>query len=121
MGDQKECENVKNVWSRFYEIFNNIKAIQYDKNTLKSETKDWLDNFYLKTYQKASVRSVYIHIFVHHLHEFIDLYPQINKFTTQGIEKLNDKCSGFYFKGCNKRGQWSAQILKKINRIEHAR
>jgi hypothetical protein len=44
-----------------------------------------------------------MHTFVSHLHEFVRLYEDVNQFTTQGLEKMNDLCTGYYFRSNNKR------------------
>ena len=59
-----------------------------------------------------------MHTFVSHLHEFVRLYEDVNQFTTQGLEKMNDLCTGYYFRSNNKRDNPLVQLLHKRNRIE---
>ena len=80
-------------------------------------TTDWLNEF-LQVYQRSAV-TPYIHIFVAHAHEIIQLYGDINKFTCQGIEKLNDLETMYYFRSNNKQKNTDLiELLQKRNRIE---
>ena len=59
-----------------------------------------------------------MHIFVSHLHEFVYLYGEINLFTCQGNEKLNDLMKTYWFRSNNKNGKDLIQLMEKRNRIE---
>ncbi len=40
---------------------------------------------------------------MHHLHEFVELYGDVNLFNQQGLEKLNDQTTTQFFRGTNKK------------------
>ena len=62
---------------------------------------------------------VYLHIFIHHVPEFIRVFRNLNVFSTQGLEKLNDEIKCNYIRQTNKlRETFVQQLLEKSNRIE---
>ena len=73
---------------------------------------------FLSIYNK-NVATPYIHAFVCHLHEFVELYGDINAFNLQGLERLNEMTTGQYFKSTNKHDDALEQILMKRNRMEN--
>ena len=64
--------------------------------------------------------TVYIHIFIHHLWEMMKNLNSvnINLFTLEGLEKLNDMITQYYFRSTNRRKNHVKQIFQKRNRIE---
>ena len=65
----------------------------------------------------------YIHIFVNHIWEFIIYIGEIdiNSFTLQGLEKLNDLTTQYYFRSTNRQNssdQFLRQLINKRIRIE---
>jgi hypothetical protein len=61
--------------------------------------------------------SPYMHAFVYHLHELIEIYKDIVLFTLEGSEKFNDSCSTNYFKGSNFKDPLY-QVMNLRNRLE---
>jgi hypothetical protein len=59
----------------------------------------------------------YINTFVHHLHEFVELYGNVKVFNQQGLEKLNDQTTTQFFRGTNRK-EFLKQLLNKRNRIK---
>ena len=104
------------LWSRFGEIHSRIKENYYKTSeTLKNDTHEWM-KMYLCLYHVDNV-SVYMHIFASHLHEFIDLYGNINLFNCEGLEKLNDYSTLEYYRSTNKKGKVTNQILHHRMRV----
>ena len=60
-----------------------------------------------------------MHAMVAHLPEFMQLYDSIVPFTQQGLEKLNDVYTQYYFRSTNHRELESLeQLLLKKNHLE---
>ena len=119
-GDDEEMlelgYTIVSIWTDFYDIFNEVKNNELAHDEVKTKTSDWLKNF-LKIYERNKV-TPYMHTFIAHLHEFVELYEDVNQFTTQGLEKMNDLCTGYYFRSNNKKDNALIQLLHKRNRIE---
>jgi hypothetical protein len=115
--EHDKLESVTRLWSDFYTIQNDVKNLKVNATQVKEQTRSWLALF-LSVYNKTAV-TPYIHAFVCHLHEFIELYSDINAFNLQGLEKLNEMTTGQYFKSTNKHNDALEQILKKRNRMEY--
>ena len=60
----------------------------------------------------------YVHSFVFHVPEFIQNYKNLNLFSTQALEKLNNVTKTNFFKNTNKRNTFLQQLLEKANRVE---
>ena len=60
----------------------------------------------------------YIHIFVSHFHEFMELHGDQNIFNQEGLERLNYDVRQIYHKSTNKKESYIDQIMKKIKRLE---
>lgn len=84
---------------------------------LQMDLNQWMTCF-LGVYQSRHV-TPYMHAFVCNVPEFLTLYGNITQFTQQGMEKLNDVSTKYYFRATNHHRQESlAQLLLKRNRIE---
>lgn len=116
MPDHERFQDVEKIWFDFYEMLEMVKQVEIDAVELKERTVEWL-KLYLGVYSKTTV-TPYMHAFVTHLPEFVHLYKDINAFTCQGLEKLNDMTTGQFFKGTNKLDTALHQVLKKRNRME---
>ena len=116
IGDVDLGFKIETIWSDFYKMFNQVKRNELKHDEVKLKTSNWLKNF-LDVYESNKV-TPYMHTFVAHLHEFVRLYHDVNQFTTQGLEKMNDLCTGYYFRSNNKRDNPLIQLLHKRNRIE---
>ena len=63
-----------------------------------------------------------MHALVWHVPEFIELHGKISPFTQQGLEKLNDKTTKYFFRSTNQRGlDFLKQIVLKRNRVAEKR
>ena len=73
---------------------------------------------YLTVYQTKHI-TPYIHALVAHLHEFFQIHGAIVPFTQQGLEKLNDVYTHYFFRS-NYHLEYEAlkQLLLKKNRLE---
>ncbi|CAF1643698.1 unnamed protein product, partial [Didymodactylos carnosus] len=55
----------------------------------------------------------YIHILASHIAEFYQKYDDLNKYSLQGVEKMNDVLTIDYFRSTNKKGKYLKQIIRK--------
>ena len=139
------------VWQKFYRIYlklirydikieNIIEILKKEKDltkiremrklekiksisSLKEQLKVWLDSYVDLSIEYRGIKTIspYIHIFVFHLVELLDIHGNINLFNVQGLEKLNHFCIEYYHHCTNKnssRNKYLAQLLKKRNRVE---
>ena len=116
INNHQKVDSLKTIWDTFSKIMGNIKKNEISPETIKNQTSEWLKEF-LSVYHKSNV-TPYIHIFVTHLHEFVDLYGDINLYTCQGNEKLNDLMKTYWFRSNNKKENELVQLMQKRNRIE---
>jgi hypothetical protein len=120
----KKFIDESNVWYVFYENLNSIKRYDIiDLDKLDSSFKKWLRVYLKILWENLSKKTIppYIHIMCFHLCEILQNYGNINKFTTQSLEKLNDFTTQYYHISSNKKNYQKGfllQILKKRNRIE---
>ena len=117
--EHDKLESLQKLWIDFYNIIKHVKLVEISHTDLKTRTQEWLDLF-LTIYNKTTV-TPYIHAFVSHLHEFVELYKDINAFNLQGLERLNEMTTSQYFKGTNKGDTALHQIMRKRNRMEYLR
>jgi hypothetical protein len=116
----EDYKAIHRVWKDFYKIFRDIKDQNYPLENrvqkIKSMTDEWL-KLYLKVFNDSNV-TVYMHIFASHLYEFVLLYDDVNMFTMQGLEKLNDITTKQFFCSTNKRADYLVQLMEQRNRVE---
>ena len=94
--------------------------IELEQDSLENKLKNWLRHF-LDIYFATDI-TPYIHCFVFHIPQFLDLYSDIDVFNLQGLERFN-KCSIRYYHGAtnrqNKDMKWVKQLINKRMRLEY--
>jgi hypothetical protein len=111
---------------RFTRLFNEFKEIyqiitsphdkNFNKGALSNKLKNWLKDF-IKIDPKITP---YMHIFVYHIPDFIELHKDLNPFSMQGMEKSNHFAKINYFRQTNHHKNGFATILlEKLNRLEY--
>jgi hypothetical protein len=78
-------------------------------------TAKFLEDF-LSLYQRYDI-TPYLHSMVHHLPEMHKKYGNLNYFSAQGLEKLNDFSTSDFFRSTNKSKEFLKQILNKDYRM----
>ena len=73
-----------------------------NKEMVEEKVILFLDNF-LTLYHTKHI-TPYMHAFRWHVPEFIALYGAIAQFTQQGLEKMNDRTTKYFFRSTNQRG-----------------
>lgn len=109
-------DNIKFLWNDYVEIFNLVKKVEIPWDELKIRTKNW-QKVFLDVYHSNEI-TPYIHAFVHHLHEFVKLYEDVDQFTLEGLEKLNDQTTRQVFRGTNGK-DFLRQLIQMRNRIDY--
>ena len=110
---------IQKLWMDFKALVDKMAESSTDPLLFKSEVHSWLA-LYLSIYQTKNI-TPYIHAFVKHVWEFLDLYGSLEQFSQQGLEKLNDLTTSHYFSSNNhhhKEEEALRQLLLKWNRIE---
>ena len=115
IGNQK-IEKINDLWKSFYSIYNKIKQNQLNNFEEKAKTKEWLKAF-TDIYDPKHI-TPYIHIFVNHVHGFIEKYTDVNQFNVEGLEKLNHMTHSQVFRATNRSVDYLKQIMRKRNRME---
>ena len=114
------------VWEKFYNLFiqlksfssNPIHAPQNSIENLKANLKEWLGFFLLSHHGKITP---YVHAFVYHTTQFLEMYGEITIYNLQSLEKLNDFMTIYYQRSTNRQRRnlkYMKQLLHKRNRIE---
>ena len=113
--EHEKIGTIQEIWNEFWSIYNDLRKNVLSANEVKLKTANWWIKF-TSVYHKSH-ETPYIHLFVNHLHEFIDIHGDVNSYSQQGLEKLNDLTTSQFFRGTNKKN-FLKQILEKRNRLE---
>lgn len=119
---KKELNRINFCLIEFWNIYCLIKNSQrpfYSIDELKIRLKNWVEVFMKMSCKNSSKFTPYIHIFVHHIPEFLLIHGEIDSFNCQGLEKLNHLIKMSYFSNSNKHSkEYLKQLLQKRNREE---
>ena len=111
-----EYEVPSSLWSKFWEIDTLLRSDEnYSPEDLENKTKEF-HNYFTTAYHLEKM-TPYIHIFCFHLHESYRNFGNLNYFSAQGLEKLNDLSTFDFFGGTNKHKDFIKQMLEKDFRI----
>jgi hypothetical protein len=104
----------------FFHIFtylkNDFSNKEFDSRWYENYSKEWLKAF-LGIYEKNKI-TPYMHSFIHHIPDFIKKFKNLNKFSTQSLEKLQSLTKKNFLLTNKKRHCFTEQLLNKANRIE---
>ena len=103
-----------NVWEGFFQIYENIKINQLSYVKIEELCLNWLGQF-LSIFSHEDL-TPYMHVFVFHLHEFFELYGNINIFNLQVLEKKNDIVTTQFYHSTN-RHKKPAKTKKLVNQL----
>ena len=113
-----KLESIKYLWAKFSEIMSLLKADNVDPKFFEREARSWVAK-YSSTFQSKDV-TPYMHVFMNHLSESLEMHGNLNKFNQQAMEKLNDTITVLYFRSSNHRNTEAfVQVIKKQNRISY--
>ena len=110
--------NVKSSWTSFASLMDQLNqdmsGTEIDK--FEQAARDWVCLYGTYLYQTKDV-TPYMHILANHLPEAMRLHGNVVNFCQQGLEKLNDLITKWYFRSTNYDSTALAQIMHKQHRI----
>ena len=108
------------MWSKFSKIIDLCKNNRESLENIHMEIETWVNCFYKVAHDSYS--TPYIHVLTSHLYQQViylnRLGLNINDFSMQGIEYMNNLDTKYFHRSCNKKGDIACCILKKRSRIE---
>ncbi|CAF1198948.1 unnamed protein product, partial [Didymodactylos carnosus] len=117
---QEICQNetkAKKVMKLIKDLFSILQTVKRTNNkafyhrALIVCCDKWGQNFIdLFGYEMVTP---YVHVFAAHLPEFYHKWMNLNTFSLEGVEKLNDLITSDYFRATNKKESFLQQILRK--------
>ena len=81
----------------------------------ESSAKTWVDLY--RTVYLAKDVTPYMHVLSYHVPEVMRMYGNISYFCQQGLEKLNDQVTKWYFRSTNFGKSALKQIMLKQGRL----
>ncbi len=111
-----EFEKPSQLWLKFWEIDILLRSNQdYTPEFLENRTKEF-HHLFTTTYHLSKM-TPYLHFFCFHLHDSYNNVGNLEYFSSQGLEKLNDLSTYQFFGGTNKHKNFIKQILEKDFRM----
>ena len=111
-----KINDVVKIWKDFWIIFKEVRNNNLSPIEIKLRTYEWWSTF-RKVYHESH-ETPYIHVFVNHLHELAEIHDDVNSYNQQGLEKLNDLTTTYYFRNTNRNQNYIKQMIDKRNRLE---
>jgi len=110
--------NIQILWTDFLQMYKSLISVTpVNHEEFQKDAVKW-HRLFITVYQSKNV-TPYTHLLSSHISEFIDMYKTIAPFSQQGLEKLNDEITKYYFRSTNHHDKDSLQqILLKLNRLE---
>ena len=108
---------IQQIWVDFFTIYKKITNWQATVE-VRDDIRKWMSLF-LSVYVTKHI-TPYMHAFLYHVPEFLEVYGKINLFNQQGLEKLNHDSTKSFFSATNHRSiEAFTQLLQKKNRLEY--
>ena len=113
-----QAAEVQKLWTDFFSIYQTLRSTEKIPHvSFQTRATNWVKLF-KGVYQSKHI-TPYIHLFVNHISEFLSVHGTIAAFSQQGLEKLNDDVTKYYFRSTNHRDkECLKQIILKLNRLE---
>ena len=115
--DHPKLSSIQTLWSMFKEIVSllnrNLEASEIDR--FESSTRRWLEIY--QTVYLAKDITPYMHVLTYHVPEVMRKHGNIALFCQQGLEKLNDHVTKWYFRSTNFGKAALKQIMEKQSRL----
>ena len=110
--------NVQKLWADFLQLYKSLTSTTPVNHTeFQKDAAKW-HRLFISVYQSKNV-TPYTHLLSSHISKFLEKYKTIAPFSQQGLEKLNDEITKYYFRSTNHHDKDSLQqILLKLNRLE---
>ena len=114
-----KLEQIKTLWSSFRLLMGqmNRESTLAEIDEFHSSAKDWVI-LYRNVYLAKDI-TPYMHVLSNHVHEVMRLYGNPSFFCQQGLEKLNDFVTKWYFRSSNFGKDALKQVMQKQNRLRY--
>ena len=122
--DLTKVAKIEKSWRDFYEICMALMQNEWTPEKIKEKTKTWLKTLCKEIYYDA-IATLYMHELQAHMHQFVELHGDVNKFNCQLLEKRNHSNSKNLFQSTNLHTNLSekddclVQLLNKNNRTDY--
>lgn len=116
--DHPKLDNIVKLWSGFLTLMHDMKGdLAIAKiNQFEKNARAWVELF-TKVYLCKDV-TPYMHVLMNHVPDSLRLHGNISNFSQQGLEKLNDYVTAWYFRSTSHiKNQAFRQVMQKQNRI----
>jgi hypothetical protein len=111
-----DYKNDFELWKKFWEIDILLRSdVDYTPEYLENKTKEF-HSLFTSMYHLSKI-TPYIHFFCFHLSESYKNFGNLDYYSAQGFEKLNDLSTFQFFGGTNKHKDFIKQMLEKDFRI----
>ena len=112
------AQNLQKVWDQFLLLMNKMQSLNKNDSVsldcFQTSAKEWVTE-YVKLHQSKDA-TPYMHILMYHVCESIKLNGAIAHFTMQGLEKLNDNVSKWFFHSSSFSLKYALkQVMQKHN------
>ena len=114
------AQKLQNVWDHFLVLMTQMqnlsKTDSVSLNNFQTSAKEWVTE-YVKLHQSKDA-TPYMHILMYHVCESVKLNGAIAHFTMQGLEKLNDNVSKWFYRSSSFSLKYALkQVMQKHNRL----
>ena len=115
--DHPKLTSIQALWNLFKELVAQLnKELEpVDIDRFESSAKEWLTLY--QTVYLAKDITPYMHVLGYHVPEVMRAHGNISLFCQQGLEKLNDLVTKWYFRSSNFGKNALKQIMQKQNRL----
>ena len=115
-----KLDKMEVIWDGFRQLICKLDNLQGDDNQklldFSSSAKTWLKN-YVSVYPTKDA-TPYMHILANHAPEAIEINGKLSQFTQQGLEKLNDHVTKWYYRSTSlSHDAAMKQIIEKQSRL----
>ena len=116
--NDRKLTQICDLWKNFEWLSSRwgLKLSDSEIDEFESKAKQWVSDWF-RAYQ-AKDATPYMHVMAYHLPEAMRLYGNIGQFCQQGLEKLNDFVTKWYFKSTNFGKNALKQVMLKQHRIQ---
>jgi len=117
---ETKLDKIEVIWDGFRQLISKLDNLQGDDNQklldFSSLAKTWLKN-YVSVYPTKDA-TPYMHILANHIPETIEINGALSQFTQQGLEKLNDHVTKWYYRSTSLSHEAAMkQIIEKQSRL----
>ena len=118
MPDHPKLETIKESWSTFSTLMDRLNQDMTDDEVdqFERDAREWVRVYGTELYLSKDV-TPYMHILACHLPQAIKTHGNVVNFCQQGLEKLNDLVTKWYFRSTNYDPTALHQIMHKQHRI----